>query len=1285
MSKKVLKKVSFMVLIFLLNISYSQITVDNANANATQLTTKINGAGFTISGEKITIGDGLSQSGVFSNGIAGTKAGAVEALSIDSGIFLTTGSTSNVTNTSKDLDVSGSATLRSNVKHPVIPTPDSDLIGLDPAAKHDQVVYEFDFVINGSEPKIFALDYQFASEEYPDFVCSDKNDVFGFFISGGDLPGTANLASVGGNDTAVNFINGGKSGLSAVKAPCDLTRSSSFVKNYKESGGFYDPILDGDHTLIYNGLTKVLRAYTILRPGISYHMKMAISDVDDRRYDSGVFVAPIQIKPLPAKSDIDFDGIDDYVNTKGVLGDFTGTTMMSWVKLDAGSKEQFICGQENYNISVGTDDKIKVLAQTGDIYYDYKLEVEDFTPADGMNGYFQVFINGGAALSLVTDPTAFTLDQLATKFGDAKTTYSFSAAVGDVVTVKYFRNGAAGDPSLNEGFKLIREDAAVAFSNGSGVSMADNQTWVENPVSCATCDPIVEKTVVGPKMSIGEWCHVTSVFNGSELKLYVNGEFISKETALGSKLSKDGDLFGFNLGKNTKGAVNHLDGSLDDVRVYNIALTDRQIQEQVYQEIENVGGKVFGATIPKAIGDSASPIDWSALRLYFNLDLIADVTLVDNSAYLKNGYLNNITSVLDQTAPMPYVANATGNWTVTGTWQHGNVWDIENLPNKNWTIVQVANNSKVTTTASHTHLGTLVDSGSEFSIENDQLLTTTSYLKLDGHLDLVGESQLIQTVGSTFEAASTGYLERDQQGKSTIYSYNFWSSPVYPTADGVNNADYSITEILKSDILSSDTSKNIKFIAAGYDGATVGTTVTLADYWMFKFVNQPDVYGNWFSGHVRSTGDIKVGEGYTMKGAGAVTQNYVFTGKPNNGVIQHNIGSNHVYLMGNPYSSALDANKFINDNIASVENQGNIIGNGTTRGALYFWEHFTGNSSHIFAEYQGGYATYNLVGGVMANPDVDVSSNGTGTIRPGQYVPVGQGFFIEGSPSGGLVEFNNSQRVFKKEVASSPGAGVDYSIFAKTAAPEGVSQSELGINEETSVSDVQRVYFKFTRPEGSQRELLLGVKSGLADGPNFGYDARLLENLSSDCGWLLKTAEGDEKLVIQGIGAIYNDLELPLHIKASKDGVCTFEAESFADLEPSVEVYFLDKELGTRVRLEAGVATEFNLAAGIYSDRFYVVFKQAEILSVEDNTVVADDLVVFYNGNTKNIEISNPTEFTAKNITLYAVTGQQITRVNNVFTGVSKVEVPVNVASGTYLVRFDYNDSKQITKKLIIK
>jgi len=1185
----------------------------------------------------------------------------------------------------------------------------------DNKASQNATIVEFDFVPNGTT---FSFKYLFASDEYIDpsssiagmgtnYECSTFQDGFAFILTSPTVPGEIpNDTGITGKNIALINIGGVEKEVSSgtihnntVMCNADVTPDGAAA--YVDLSA--TAAAKAASPIEFNGRTKLLTASATVVAGRTYHMKMVISDRDDNGHDSSVFLLAnsfdASCNATPSTT-IDFDGSNDYLHRSSLVSAKASSSMMSWVKLKNGFDGGDIMGQKNYRIFIDGNDRLKAEATSnggGPVTVTYRLDMRDSYGDGWLNSKgVSVTVNGVA----LNGGNAYGVPDSGNTNTPTTNTVTFTANVGDTIAITYTTDGFANEMSWD----LVNvSDGVNVITNHTNNTNGASESLPDNTASCVSCPGgstvVVTPNGSAPTLTEDLWCHVASIYNGAtgEMKLYLNGELQDTRVGLSGNLSVDAG--NFEIGRNAENSNNYFEGAIYESRVYDVALTEAQLREQIYQEVQNNGGKVHGSVIPKDI-DGGS-LNWVNLIAYYKMATVASGNTPDSSGGSANATLNNMTTTQVRTAPLPYVANASGNWTATGTWEHGNVWDVENLPNKDWAIVQVTNNSKVTTTASHTHLGTIVDSGSELSIENDQLLTTTSYLKLDGHLDLVGESQLIQTVGSTFEAASTGYLERDQQGKSTIYSYNFWSSPVYPTVDGVNNADYSITEILKSDILSSDLSKNIKFIAVGYDGSTAGTTVTLADYWMFRFVNQPDVYGNWFSGHVRSTGDIKVGQGYTMKGGGSAMQNYVFTGKPNNGVIQHAIGANHVYLVGNPYSSALDANKFINDNIASVEDDGDIIGNGTTRGALYFWEHFTGNSSHVFAEYQGGYATYNLIGGVVANPDVDVSSNGTGTIRPGQYVPVGQGFFIEGSPSGGTFEFNNSQRVFKKEVASSPGAGVDYSIFAKTAVPEGVSQSELGINEGTSVSDVQRVYFKFTRPEGSQRELLLGVKSGLADGINYGYDARLLENLSSDCGWLLKTAEEDEKLVIQGIGSIYDNLELPLHIKASEDGVCKFEAGSFADLDPSTEVYFLDKELGTRIRLEAGVAIGFNLAAGVYSDRFYVVFKERKeaILIVEDSEEteevlvedsedaeeILNDLVVFYNGNTKNIEISNPSEFTAKNITVYAVTGQEVVRVNSVFTEVSKVELPVNIASGVYLVRFDYNNGTAITKKLIIK
>jgi hypothetical protein len=61
----------------------------------------------------------------------------------------------------------------------------------------------------------------------------------------------------------------------------------------------------------------------------------------------------------------------------------------------------------------------------------------------------------------------------------------------------------------------------------------------------------------------------------------------------------------------------------------------------------------------------------------------------------------------------------------------------------------------------------------------------------------------------------------------------------------------------------------------------------------------------------------------------------------------------------NPYPSALDADKFINDNINTIANNNT---NPSIDGTLYFWEQYNTNPSHVLRDYQYELETY-LEGG----------------------------------------------------------------------------------------------------------------------------------------------------------------------------------------------------------------------------------------------------------------------------------------------------------------------------------
>ena len=148
---------------------------------------------------------------------------------------------------------------------------------------------EFDFVASADT---FAFNYIFASEEYPEYACSSFNDVFAFFLSGIDpvttqffnnrnvaiIPGTITANNPNGVPVTINSINAGP-GTSGSSSGCTGTPgqySSFYVSN--PSGVEYD------------GYTVALTAAATILACQKYHMKMAIGNVSDNAYDSGVFL-----------------------------------------------------------------------------------------------------------------------------------------------------------------------------------------------------------------------------------------------------------------------------------------------------------------------------------------------------------------------------------------------------------------------------------------------------------------------------------------------------------------------------------------------------------------------------------------------------------------------------------------------------------------------------------------------------------------------------------------------------------------------------------------------------------------------------------------------------------------------------------------------------------------------------------------------------------------------------------------------------------------------------------
>lgn len=150
---------------------------------------------------------------------------------------------------------------------------------------HEYCVFSFDVIPQGDT---ISFDYVFASEEYNEYVDSDYNDAFGFFISGpgivGDpnLGGRRNIARVPGSnvEVSINTVKNGYAddGIRPI-GPCN--NCTYYTHN-------------SDQYTQYDGYTNGLTAYSKVTPCSTYRLELIVADCGDKQWDSGVFIEKIR-------------------------------------------------------------------------------------------------------------------------------------------------------------------------------------------------------------------------------------------------------------------------------------------------------------------------------------------------------------------------------------------------------------------------------------------------------------------------------------------------------------------------------------------------------------------------------------------------------------------------------------------------------------------------------------------------------------------------------------------------------------------------------------------------------------------------------------------------------------------------------------------------------------------------------------------------------------------------------------------------------------------------------
>ena len=554
---------------------------------------------------------------------------------------------------------------------------------------------------------------------------------------------------------------------------------------------------------------------------------------------------------------------------------------------------------------------------------------------------------------------------------------------------------------------------------------------------------------------------------------------------------------------------------------------------------------------------------------------------------------------------------------------------------------------------------------------NDEIVFVEDDINLNeanSSIYLRNEAQVIQGAGTTGNSG-IGELSVYQEANVGEYEYNYWCSPIgSKTSNSVNNP-FGIT--LLNDVTGLITSTPAGTThSSSYNGTS--SPLNIEPYWIWKFIAS-DAYSEWI--HVQSATSLNPGEGFTMKGtAGSgYAQQYDFRGKPNNGTIGVSVLNNQITLVGNPYPSALDALAYIHD----PENAAVITG------TLQYWEQDPYVNSHYLRDYDGGYATYTISADGLTetfisavfntyNGDgsINVSNTGSGSKTARRYIPIGQGFMVEGTATG-TVKAKNSHRDYKKE-----SIAADSTEFFKTSNTKNkISKSINGFSKVPN--DYKRFRLNIDFNDNYTRQLVETFHSSATNGFDYGLESKINESdvLASDAHWLV-----DEKPYVAEALPFDTTLSIPLAIKLKNSSQIRIRIADIQNFESDQPIYLHDTENNTFIDLKS---QDFNMSldAKIYTNRFEITFSKNSLNTIETSF---DDLRVFQNNNISELKILNPNSLNIKAFSLFDVSGKEVQREQIHDSKKAYTYSTKWLSDGVYIVKINLDNNQVVNKKILI-
>ncbi len=307
------------------------------------------------------------------------------------------------------------------------------------------------------------------------------------------------------------------------------------------------------------------------------------------------------------------------------------------------------------------------------------------------------------------------------------------------------------------------------------------------------------------------------------------------------------------------------------------------------------------------------------------------------------------------------------------------------------------------------------------------------------------------------------------------------------------------------------------------------------------YYDEPSGANDWMAGWLPLNGSLESARGYaayfisntmlTFQGSSLHSGDYMIRLHKTNGTEPpERHGWN---LIGNPYPSAVDADKFLNENVGLIEN------------AIYYWSDANNDGIYETADY----AVWNGTG----------HTGQGGSLAPDGIIASHQGVMVVTIDDGNRILFTNAMRTLQNEPFFRP---------QKT-----IPRIRLMMHDNRYSSEVL-VAFR----EGATRDF------------DMMYDGR---KLSKTNRLVFYAKAGDNKLSIDALSPEELDQKetvVPLFYSTTLAGQKTIQVTQLENLEDN-EIYLHDKYTGNMLLLDETGEYSFQSSEGTFTDRFELIFR----------------------------------------------------------------------------------------------